>query len=390
MNLLAHADDPPHPYLATLLADAHALVAAVHAGHPTRVDVDDARTASLRATLLLDGSDVDDATIAAVERQPPGGAGGHQAAMPAGVGSWLDALGTQSIDDDTAAEIGAREIRGAAAAFDADDLAAPLRESPREALQQLHGRLVAELVDPSGHGALRTTDQAVLDTSVGRVVYYPVDPAAIESALDALARWLTASTRRPFITAGLVHLELLRIHPFESANGRLARAAARLLLRAEGNDPYRLAQPEIALAANRLTYHERLAATLRRREPSRWLELWLEALTAGLAAQARRLGQIDVDVADRARAFVRQRRARGDDAAQTFSIADYRQNAGVDRDQAEADLAALLLAGHVDRVLGTSGLRFVIRDTAGAGADERSIQASRISPPRTSAGTPPR
>jgi hypothetical protein len=65
------------------------------------------------------------------------------------------------------------------------------------------------------------------------------------------------------VTSGVVHLELLRIHPFDAANGRLARAAARLLLRA-GARPRRCRRAGARAGPRPLGYHEEVARTLRR------------------------------------------------------------------------------------------------------------------------------
>ena len=134
----------------------------------------------------------------------------------------------------------------------------------------------------------------------------------------------------------------------------LARAAARLVLRARGLDPFGLAAPEPALATDRLGYHEEVASTLRRRDLSIWLERWGEAVTAGLRRAARAFGMLVDEVPDRAAAFV------AGHPDPTFTVADYRAVGEVGPAGARADLQALLDAGRTERVPGARGLRYAI------------------------------
>jgi hypothetical protein len=267
-------------------------------------------------------------------------------------GTWLDAMGTLREDPDEAVQ--ALETLGVRTAMRADDLVDPLLGDPGPALAELHRRLTRGLVAPERAGTPRRSEQAVHDASVGRILYFPTDPAAIPRELALLGGWLvtTGTREHGLVVSGMLHLELLRIHPFEAANGRLARAAARLVLRGRGLDPAGLAAPEPGLAVDALGYHEEVARTQRRRDATIWLERWAEAVAEALRDAARSLGLRPTQPPARASAFVA---AREDEA---FTVAEYRAEVGVAAEDARSDLRTLLDAGLIRRVPGSRGLRF--------------------------------
>lgn len=367
------ADSPPpdrsmgvvssSPHLAALIAEAEDLAARCAAADPDRrASVGPpVRDRAALASLRLDGSPIAavpsaDAVLAARDTV-------HVAAQEdPRRGTWFDALraldGVDPDDPEAVAQdasLQALEFDGVATANASDDLAAELLEAPLPALAELHRRLTLHLVAPERAGQLRVAEQAVHDASVGRIMYFTVDPDRVAEELARLGAWLTSESaaKHGLVAAGIVHLELLRIHPFDAANGRLARAAARLVLRARGLDPDGLAAPEPALDADRLGYHDEVASTLRRRDATIWLERWGEAVTAGLRDAARALGQLEADVPAGAAAFLAGRRP-----GSVFTVADHRAATGRSPEESRQDLAALLDAGSITRVGGSRGLRF--------------------------------
>lgn len=341
------------PHLVELVAEAERLAALI-ASAPADT-LDEARPGLLAeaavATLRLDGSPI--------EAPPPEALAAVQ--LPRSPvppqdrrGTWIDAIKLGHLDEAPDEAILAREFGNALVALSSDDLAAALVADPVSTLATLHRRLTGELLDDPHAGTLRRTEQTVQDSSVGRIIYFTAPPAEIAPRLHVLAGWLTSAAAREHgvIVSGVVHQELLRIHPFEAANGRLARTTARLLLRARGLDPAGAAAAEWALAADPLGYHEEVARTARRRDLTIWLERWGEAVTDGLRHSAHALGLLSADVPERAEAFVAAR------PGAAFTIADYRAEASVGPDDARADLALLLDAGSIRRVPGARGLRF--------------------------------
>lgn len=102
------------------------------------------------------------------------------------------------------------------------------RTAPLQALARLHLLAAADLDDdPDALGRPRAT-------------------ASTGARLEALAMLATGGTAVPApVLVGVVHGELLALAPFPSANGMVARAAARLTAIATGLDPKGLAVPEV-------------------------------------------------------------------------------------------------------------------------------------------------
>ncbi len=104
------------------------------------------------------------------------------------------------------------------------------RTSPLQALARLHVLAAADLVPADGHDAL------------GR----PRAGGGVAERLGLLAELVTGSTRAPApVLVAIVHGELLALRPFGSADGVVARGAARLAAVASGLDPRGLAVPEV-------------------------------------------------------------------------------------------------------------------------------------------------
>jgi Fic family protein len=360
-------------HLVGLLVEVERLAEILRAGDPGARQrlAADRRDPAIRANLVLDGASASTLPSLRAAQELLAARTGNDAAAatprPVAVpGGWLDTLrvsdgaeGPADADDPADAEdatLRALEVVGVARALAADDLADALVEDLPSGLAVLHDRLTRGLVDTDRIGIPRTSEQAVHDGSVGRMLYATTAPAAIPDQLARLGSWLSAVADREhaLIVSGSVHLELLRIQPYDAANGRLARTTARLLLRARGFDPEGVVAPEPFLAIDPLGYHQEVAGTLRRRHLTIWLERWGEAVSDALRWAARDLSLLDVSVPARAARFVADR------DEPDFTIADYRAQAPAPPEAASRDLAALLDAGRIRRRPGSRGLRFEV------------------------------
>jgi len=125
-------------------------------------------------------------------------------------------------------------------------LLAVWRTSPLQALARLHVVAAADLVPPERH-----------DAELGR----PIQAEGISARLGLLADMLTGGTSVPGpVLAAVVHGELLALAPFPTANGVVARAAARLTAVAAGLDPKGLAVPEVGHLRHASEYRTAAAA----------------------------------------------------------------------------------------------------------------------------------
>lgn len=64
---------------------------------------------------------------------------------------------------------------------------------------------------------------AVYDSVTGNADYIPPEAADVEPLLDELVRYIAESDDHPLIKAGVIHYQLVTIHPFEDGSGRTAR-----------------------------------------------------------------------------------------------------------------------------------------------------------------------
>lgn len=355
---LAYSD-----HLVTLIGRAEAAAARVAtADSAARLAlVPAARRRAARLSARLDASPLTDETADRVDAREAGGLPlvdalvRFESAPASERGGWASALKLEGLPTQ---EVAAVEYANLLAGFDAEPaLAAELFEQPLSTLTRLHGLLVGGLVAPDVIGRPRQSSRAIHDGAQGRVVYHPPDPRALPALLEAFAGWLgSGSAAKPtLVVAGVVHERLLQWQPFEAANGRLARAAARLVLRARGLDPDGVAVIDEPFAAEPLAYHAEVAATIRRRgNLVPWLQRWCAAAAGAFEAVADTLSPIPVPPpSERALAGV------GEMAAHApLSLRDYLHTTGVSAETARGDLQALERAGLIRAEQGTQGLRW--------------------------------
>ncbi len=282
---------------------------------------------------------------------------------------------TSLVDDDSSTEdVWRREYAGVRRALAADDLAELLRRDVLGAIQGLHRLLTGGLVATDLRGRLRRSDVAVHTGGEGRQVFRPVTPDRLAREMTHLRRLVADDDHDPLEVAGILQFDLLRLHPFESANGRLARAAARLVLRGAGLDPGGLSVPEIVMAQRRAGNYDEVAAGLRSGDRTRFLEGWGEDVTAGLRLAATTLGvqpgPVDTDLVAR--------------LPTAFTLVDVAHNLGGDDTHPDLGAArrtanALLDAGLAQRLHGSRGLRF--RRRPGPPSDPASPPSGPARPP---------
>ena len=157
-------------------------------------------------------------------------------------------------------ERGARLVEGAVRLHaDLGQLLVPWRHSPRQALARLHVLAASELVADSDALGRPRAPGAPYDDPLD--LGPAPEPVEVAARLDGLARVLTAGTSAPaVVVAAVVHGELMALRPFGTADGLVARAAARLVLVDRGLDPKAVSAPEVGHAELHHEYEEALRA----------------------------------------------------------------------------------------------------------------------------------
>jgi hypothetical protein len=225
--------DPLAPLVAlTGVADAVArardALVAVH-NHPVNrrgwpATAAEASLRAARASAALDGAPLGlDATTGS---GGTAGIGDRQPRFPAGAPDTGEPVARTSLSVSDPVLAGAVRV-----AEESGRLLAVWRRSPLQALARMHVVAAADLVP-----ADRREDE------LGR----PGNSAGTSARLSLLADLVTGGTSVPApVLVAVVHGELLALAPFPSANGVVARAAARLTAVAAGLDPKGLAVPEV-------------------------------------------------------------------------------------------------------------------------------------------------
>ncbi|HWD07256.1 MAG TPA: oxidoreductase [Amycolatopsis sp.] len=209
--------------------------------------------------------------VFAVHRLPANLRGGAQTAAEASVRAARASAGIDGANPELPADGAVADplLAGSLRVAEAlEPLLPTWRRAPLQALARLHVLAAADVV----------TDQDAL----GR-------PLAGGERLELLAQLVTGATAVPgAVLTSVVHGELLALRPFGSADGIVARAAARLSMVATGLDPKALTVPEVAFF-RRVPKYVDAAAGFATGTPTGvrdWLLFCCEAFEAG-AREAR-------------------------------------------------------------------------------------------------------
>ena len=139
------------------------------------------------------------------------------------------------------------------------------RTAPLQALARLHVLAAADLGAADGAPGLGASDAAGAHgtsavsgaAGAGDSAGAPGRPVRGTERLALLAELVTGGTSVPApVLVAVVHGELLVLEPFASANGVVARAAARLAAISSGLDPRGLAVPEVGHLRAGTAYRE--------------------------------------------------------------------------------------------------------------------------------------
>lgn len=214
--------------------------------------------------------------VFAVHRHPANLRGGPATAAEASVRAARASAAIDGADPEIPADAAVTDPVLAGALRVAESLESLLptwRRAPAQALARLHVLAAADLVDdPDALGRPR---------------------AGAGPRLELLSQLVTGATSVPGpLLAAVVHGELLALRPFGSADGVVARAAARLTMVATGVDPKSLSVPEVA-CLRRVTRYREAARGFASGEPEgvrTWLLFVSEAIEKG-AREARGIAE---------------------------------------------------------------------------------------------------
>ena len=152
-------------------------------------------------------------------------------------------------------------------------------------IKQLHKLTVDRILPPEKVGSFRQTQVVVKNSQTGEISFRPPPSTAIPIEMEQLLQFINDKENQdihPVLKAGVVHYDLVRIHPFIDGNGRVARALSTLILFLEGYDIRKFFSLEEYFDSDALDYYEALQSVAKNQ---RDLTIWLEYFTKGLSIE---------------------------------------------------------------------------------------------------------
>lgn len=150
-------------------------------------------------------------------------------------------------------------------------------------ISHLHKLTVEKILPKEECGHWRQKQVVVKNSQTGEITFSPPPAIEVPYQMEGFFHWINskkAEEIHPVLKSGVVHYELVRIHPFLDGNGRVARAMAILVLFKEGYDVKKFFSLEEHYDRDTVGYY----GALRSAEGGD-LTGWLEYFTEGLALE---------------------------------------------------------------------------------------------------------
>lgn len=150
-------------------------------------------------------------------------------------------------------------------------------------IKKLHRTITTKILSPEQAGEYRLKQVVIRNSSNGEITFKPPAPMEVPFLMREFVYWINkenADEIHPVLRAGIVHHELVRIHPFIDGNGRVARVLASLILLLGGYDIRRFFSLEEYYDRDAVVYYEHLG-----KATAGDLTSWLEYFTYGAAIE---------------------------------------------------------------------------------------------------------
>ncbi|MBI5620663.1 Fic family protein [Candidatus Gottesmanbacteria bacterium] len=163
------------------------------------------------------------------------------------------------------------------------------KEISEETVKHIHELTTHRLLSDEQVGEYRKTQVVVKNSATGEITFRPPPALEVPFLMGAFLQWLNKTTSddvHTVLKAGITHYELVRIHPFLDGNGRVARAAATLVLFNDSYDIKRFFALEEHYDREPMAYYEALQSV---GKAGGNLNAWLEYFIEGLAIELTRI-----------------------------------------------------------------------------------------------------
>jgi len=150
-------------------------------------------------------------------------------------------------------------------------------------VKKLHRLIVYKILPEDQSGEYRTKQVIIRNSQTGEVTFRPPSAIEVQFLMREFIYWLNRQEKdsiHPILKAGIVHHELVRIHPFIDGNGRVARIMATLILLLGGYDIRRFFSLEEYYDRDAVTYYTNL-----QKASAGDMSSWLEYFTLGASIE---------------------------------------------------------------------------------------------------------
>lgn len=166
-------------------------------------------------------------------------------------------------------------------------------------LMQLHSLAMEKILPANELGVYRRMPVSIRGPKRGEVVGRPPLPIEVPYQMEDFWAWLKGVGKNeihPVLLSGIIHYELVRIHPFIEGNGRVARAFSVLLLSSVGYDVKRFFSIDEHFDKDVAKYYEKiLAAEKPGGDLTEWLEYYADALASEMSKIKERVRRLSMD-----------------------------------------------------------------------------------------------
>lgn len=169
-----------------------------------------------------------------------------------------------------------------------------------------------------------------------------------------------------FLMAGLMHLHLVLIHPFEEGNGRLARIIEKVVLSELGENHHILMNEDYYLR-HREMYYDVIAQSIENMDATVWLEFYTKALHYGIRQSADILYNLSgstIDIVQKKYVQISEREKEVISYLNNIkfaSAADLARHMNIARQTAHAFLTHLVKKDIVEKVGRNTNIRYMIK-----------------------------
>ena len=151
----------------------------------------------------------------------------------------------------------------------------------KNTILSVHKDLTKDLLkNPEYEGKFRDTRVFIGNLHTQKINYMPPDAYKVPYLVDELLDWLNNSTDEmyPVIIAGILHYELVRIHPFVDGNGRTSRLMATLILSIHKFNIDRYFTLDEYYNQDRQAYVDALSSADKNHDLTNWLEYFCQGV----------------------------------------------------------------------------------------------------------------